>query len=60
MKKVVVASLLAFACVACVAGTAEAQTQVNLGSNQQSASHVEGSFNRWTPSRRDWSKVVSR
>ena len=37
MKKVVVASLLAFACVACVAGTAEAQTQVNLGSNQQSS-----------------------
>jgi hypothetical protein len=35
MKKVVVASLLAFACVACVAGTAEAQSQVNLGSNQQ-------------------------
>jgi hypothetical protein len=37
MKKVVVASLLAFACVACVAGIAEAQTQVNLGSNQQSS-----------------------
>ena len=38
MKKVVVASLLAFACVACVAGTAEAQTQVNLGSNAQATS----------------------
>src|ERR1700678_2787231 len=37
MKKVVVASLLAFACVACVAGTAEAQPQVTLGSNQQSS-----------------------
>jgi hypothetical protein len=37
MKKVVVASLLAFASVACVAGIAEAQTQVNLGSNQQSS-----------------------
>ena len=41
MKKVVVASLLAFACVACVAGTAEAQTQVNLGSNQQSNAGVQ-------------------
>jgi len=38
MKKVVVASLLAFASVAFVAGIAEAQTQVNLGSNQQSSS----------------------
>jgi len=37
MKKVVVASLLAFASVACVANIAEAQTQVNLGSNQQSS-----------------------
>jgi hypothetical protein len=37
MKKVVVASLLAVASMACVAGTAVAQTQVNLGSNQQPA-----------------------
>jgi hypothetical protein len=35
MKKVVVASLLAVAGIACVASTAVAQTQVNLGSNQQ-------------------------
>ena len=35
MKKVVVASLLAVAGMACIAGTAVAQTQVNLGSNQQ-------------------------
>jgi hypothetical protein len=35
MKKVVVASLLAVAGIACVARIAEAQTQVNLGSNQQ-------------------------
>jgi hypothetical protein len=35
MKKVVVASLLAVASMACVARIAEAQTQVNLGSNQQ-------------------------
>jgi hypothetical protein len=40
MKKVVVASLLAFASVACVAGIAEAQTQVNLGSNQQQSSNA--------------------
>ncbi len=37
MKKVVVASLLAVG-MACVAGTVVAQTQVNLGSNQQPAS----------------------
>jgi len=37
MKKVVVASLLAVASMACVAGTVVAQTQVNLGSNQQPA-----------------------
>jgi hypothetical protein len=37
MKKVVVASLLAVASMACVARIAEAQTQVNLGSNQQPA-----------------------
>ena len=35
MKKVVVASLLAVAGIACVTRIAEAQTQVNLGSNQQ-------------------------
>jgi hypothetical protein len=35
MKKVVVASLLAVAGMICVAGIAVAQTQVNLGSNQQ-------------------------
>jgi hypothetical protein len=35
MKKVVVASLLAVAGMACVVSTAVAQTQVNLGSNQQ-------------------------
>jgi hypothetical protein len=35
MKKVVVASLLAVASMACVVSTAVAQTQVNLGSNQQ-------------------------
>jgi hypothetical protein len=38
MKKVVVASLLAVASVACTARIAEAQTQVNLGSNAQSTS----------------------
>src|SRR5271170_5972645 len=38
MKKVVVASLLAVAGMACVAGRAVAQTQVNLGSNAQSTS----------------------
>jgi hypothetical protein len=38
MKKVVVASLLAVAGIACVARIAEAQTQVNLGSNQQQPS----------------------
>jgi hypothetical protein len=38
MKKVVVASLLAVAGMACVAGPAVAQTQVNLGSNAQSTS----------------------
>jgi len=38
MKKVVVASLLAFAAMVCVAGPAVAQTQVNLGSNAQSTS----------------------
>jgi hypothetical protein len=37
MKKVVVASLLAVAGIACVASTAVAQTPVNLGSNAQSA-----------------------
>src|SRR6266481_4658667 len=37
MKKVVVASLLAIASMACVTGTVVAQTQVNLGSNQQPA-----------------------
>jgi hypothetical protein len=37
MKKVVVASLLAVAGMACVARTAVAQTPVNLGSNAQSA-----------------------
>jgi hypothetical protein len=37
MKKVVVASLLVIAGIACVARTAVAQTQVNLGSNQQPA-----------------------
>ena len=36
MKKVVVASLLAVAGMACVARPAVAQTQVNLGSNAQS------------------------
>lgn len=41
MKKVVVASLLAFACVVCVAGAAEAQTQVNLGSNAQANQGVQ-------------------
>ncbi|WP_260738324.1 hypothetical protein [Tunturiibacter lichenicola] len=35
MKKVVVASLLAVASMACGAGTVVAQTQVNLGSNAQ-------------------------
>src|SRR5271154_314103 len=38
MKKVVVASLLAVACMASAARIAEAQTQVNLGSNAQSTS----------------------
>jgi hypothetical protein len=38
MKKVVVASLLAVAGMACVAGIAVAQTQVNLGSNAQATS----------------------
>jgi len=38
MKKAVVASLLVVASVASVAGVARAQTQVNLGSNQQSNS----------------------
>jgi hypothetical protein len=37
MKKVVVASLLAVAGMVSVAGSAAAQTQVNLGSNQQSS-----------------------
>ena len=36
MKKVVVASLLAVAVMACGAGSAISQTQVNLGSNAQS------------------------
>ena len=38
MKKVVVASLLAVTGMVCVAGSAVAQTQVNLGSNQQAGS----------------------
>jgi hypothetical protein len=38
MKKVVVASLLAVAGMVCVSGIAEAQTPVNLGSNQQAGS----------------------
>jgi hypothetical protein len=38
MKKVVVASLLAVAGMVCVAGITEAQTPVNLGSNQQAGS----------------------
>ena len=38
MKKVVVASLLAVASMASVAGPLLAQTQVNLGSNGQTAS----------------------
>jgi len=37
MKKVVVASLLAVAAMACGAGTAISQTQVNLGSNAQAS-----------------------
>ena len=37
MKKVVVASLLALAGMVCVPGALAAQTQVNLGSNQQPA-----------------------
>ncbi len=41
MKKVVVASLLAVASVVAAAGTAVAQTQVNLGSNAQSNSGVQ-------------------
>jgi hypothetical protein len=41
MKKVVVASLLAFVSVAPVAHMAFAQTQVNLGSNAQSAGGVQ-------------------
>ena len=38
MKKVVVASLLAVTGMVCVAGSAVAQTQVNLGSNAQTTS----------------------
>jgi hypothetical protein len=38
MKKVVVASLLAFAGMASIVGSAVAQTQVNLGSNAQTTS----------------------
>ena len=41
MKKVVVASLLAVAGMACVARVTEAQTQVNLGSNQQANQGVQ-------------------
>ncbi len=41
MKKVVVASLLAVASVAPLARMAFAQTQVNLGSNAQSAGGVQ-------------------
>jgi hypothetical protein len=41
MKKAVVASLLAVACMACTARIAEAQTQVNLGSNAQSSGGVQ-------------------
>ncbi len=41
MKKVVVASLLAVAGMASSVGTAVAQTQVNLGSNQQSNTGVQ-------------------
>jgi hypothetical protein len=41
MKKVVVASLLAVASVALVSRSAVAQTQVNLGSNQQAAGGVQ-------------------
>src|SRR5258705_13747434 len=38
MKKVVVASLLAVAGMVCAPGIVAAQTQVNLGTNQQPAS----------------------
>ena len=41
MKKVVVASLLAIAGMACVAGPVLAQTQVNLGSQQPAGSGVQ-------------------
>src|SRR5260370_30936981 len=41
MKKVVVASLLAVAGMACVARTVVAQTQVNLGSQQPAGSGVQ-------------------
>ena len=41
MKKVVVASLLAIAGMACVAGTVVAQTQVNLGSQQPAGGGVQ-------------------
>jgi hypothetical protein len=41
MKKVVVASLLAVAGMAWVASPAIAQTQVNLGSNSQSAGGIQ-------------------
>src|SRR5580765_8030505 len=41
MKKVVVASLLAVAGMACVARVTEAQTQVNLGSNAQANQGVQ-------------------
>jgi hypothetical protein len=41
MKKVVVASLLAIAGMACVTGTVVAQTQVNLGSQQPAGGGVQ-------------------
>jgi hypothetical protein len=41
MKKVVVASLLAVAGMACVARTVAAQTQVNLGSQQPAGGGVQ-------------------
>ena len=41
MKKVVVASLLAVAGMACVAGTVAAQTPVNLGSQQPASGGVQ-------------------
>jgi hypothetical protein len=41
MKKVVVASLLAFAGMACVPGIVSAQTQVNLGSQQPAGGGVQ-------------------